>query len=242
MISLFRKIRYDLMGKNKPAKYLKYAVGEIILVVIGILIALQINNWNEGQIRQNDSNTSLVQIFNDLQEDREFLELYIKLETEHVSTLTAIIKGNNSQGLDSILQSLDHYMHFAENNNGYSSLKNLGGISNISNSELKSSLTTYYEKTYGNLSMTSNFTEKFTNDRVIPFLIANLRPDIDMLTTNDLVLKKLETSNLRYLINYQINVKKYSIIQVRKGLKNIFELILLIEKELGLKNSKSTTR
>jgi hypothetical protein len=90
--------------------------------------------------------------------------------------------------------------------------------------------------------MTSNFTEKFTNDRVIPFLIANLRPDIDMLTTNDLVLEKLETSNLRYLINYQINVKKYSIIQVRKGLKNIFELILLIEKELGLKNSKSTTR
>ncbi|MFT5611248.1 MAG: hypothetical protein ACI9LU_001750, partial [Polaribacter sp.] len=49
------------MGKNKPAKYLKYAVGEIILVVIGILIALQINNWNEGRIRQNDSNTSLAQ-------------------------------------------------------------------------------------------------------------------------------------------------------------------------------------
>jgi hypothetical protein len=91
--------------------------------VIGILIALQINNWNEGRIRQNDSNTSLAQIFNDLQEDKDFLELYIKQEAEHVSTLTAIIKGNNSQGLDSILQSLDHYMYFAENNNGYSSLK-----------------------------------------------------------------------------------------------------------------------
>jgi len=47
MIKFFRKIRYDLMEKNKTGKYLKYAIGEIVLVVIGILIALSINNWNE---------------------------------------------------------------------------------------------------------------------------------------------------------------------------------------------------
>jgi len=46
MIKLFRKIRYDLMEKNKTAKYLKYAIGEIILVMIGILLALQVSNWN----------------------------------------------------------------------------------------------------------------------------------------------------------------------------------------------------
>ena len=49
MIKFFRKIRYDLMEKNKTGKYFKYAIGEIILVVIGILIALQINNWNENR-------------------------------------------------------------------------------------------------------------------------------------------------------------------------------------------------
>lgn len=49
MIKFFRKIRYDLMEKNKTGKYLKYAFGEIILVVIGILIALQINNFNNGR-------------------------------------------------------------------------------------------------------------------------------------------------------------------------------------------------
>jgi hypothetical protein len=49
MIKFFRKIRYDLMEKNKTGKYLKYAIGEIVLVVIGILIALQINNWNESR-------------------------------------------------------------------------------------------------------------------------------------------------------------------------------------------------
>ena len=50
MIKFFRKIRQKLLSENKFSKYLIYAVGEIVLVVIGILIALQINNWNE--IRQ----------------------------------------------------------------------------------------------------------------------------------------------------------------------------------------------
>ncbi|MEO1033284.1 MAG: DUF6090 family protein [Bacteroidota bacterium] len=50
MIKFFRKIRYNLMGENKTGKYIKYAIGEILLVVLGILIALQINNWNEKRI------------------------------------------------------------------------------------------------------------------------------------------------------------------------------------------------
>jgi hypothetical protein len=49
MIKFFRKIRQELMEKNKTSMYLKYAVGEIVLVVVGILIALQINNWNESR-------------------------------------------------------------------------------------------------------------------------------------------------------------------------------------------------
>lgn len=49
MIKLFRNIRKNLIMENKTGKYLKYAIGEIVLVVIGILIALQINNWNENR-------------------------------------------------------------------------------------------------------------------------------------------------------------------------------------------------
>ena len=47
MIKFFRKIRQNLLMENKTSKYFKYAIGEILLVVIGILIALSINNWNE---------------------------------------------------------------------------------------------------------------------------------------------------------------------------------------------------
>lgn len=47
MIKFFRKIRQRLLSENKFSKYLIYAIGEIVLVVIGILIALQINNWNQ---------------------------------------------------------------------------------------------------------------------------------------------------------------------------------------------------
>jgi hypothetical protein len=50
MLKFFRKIRYDLMAKNKTGKYFKYAIGEIVLVVIGTLIALQINNANENRL------------------------------------------------------------------------------------------------------------------------------------------------------------------------------------------------
>lgn len=49
MIKFFRKIRQRLLSENKLSKYLIYAIGEIVLVVIGILIALQINNWNDGR-------------------------------------------------------------------------------------------------------------------------------------------------------------------------------------------------
>ena len=59
MINFFRKIRFDLMEKNKTGKYFKYAIGEIVLVVIGILIALSINNWNENR-KNNDKETAIL--------------------------------------------------------------------------------------------------------------------------------------------------------------------------------------
>ncbi len=69
MIKFFRKIRFDLMGKNKTGKYLKYAVGEIVLVMIGILLALQINNWNNDRIERKLESNILNEILVNLEKD-----------------------------------------------------------------------------------------------------------------------------------------------------------------------------
>jgi hypothetical protein len=69
MIKFFRKIRYDLMGKNKTGKYLKYAIGEIILVVIGILIALQVSHWNNQSADRKSEKRYLSELILDLQTD-----------------------------------------------------------------------------------------------------------------------------------------------------------------------------
>src|SRR5210317_1472223 len=59
MIKFFRKIRQQLAYDNNVSKYMRYAIGEIVLVVVGILIALQINNWNEERKQKLNNNKFL---------------------------------------------------------------------------------------------------------------------------------------------------------------------------------------
>jgi len=66
MIPFFRKIRKNMADNNRPLKYMRYAIGEIVLVVIGILIALQINNWNENRKTKLRSQVYINEIVNDL--------------------------------------------------------------------------------------------------------------------------------------------------------------------------------
>ena len=81
MIKFFRRIRFDLMDKNKTGKYLKYAIGEIILVVIGILIALQINNWNEGNKNKATEKAFIKKLTIDLNSDIKYLKNIIAYNT-----------------------------------------------------------------------------------------------------------------------------------------------------------------
>jgi len=78
MIPFFRKIRKTLADDNKPLKYLRYAVGEIILVVIGILIALQINNWNEGRKEKINQRSVLSNLLQDLKSDSVSYSINLK--------------------------------------------------------------------------------------------------------------------------------------------------------------------
>ncbi len=90
MIKFFRHIRKNLLMENKTSKYFKYAIGEIVLVVIGILIALQINNWNE-QRKQNTAEKEFIQgIKNDLIQDKQFINMVLNRITPKEKAYNAL--------------------------------------------------------------------------------------------------------------------------------------------------------
>jgi hypothetical protein len=74
MINFFRKIRQKLLSQNRITRYLVYALGEIFLVVIGILIALSINNWNEDRKRNLQEIRLAIQLLEDARADSVFFE------------------------------------------------------------------------------------------------------------------------------------------------------------------------
>ena len=74
MIKFFRHIRRSLINQNKMGKYFKYAIGEIILVVIGILIALQINNWNQNRLNEDLESLYYKRLLDDVREEKQILE------------------------------------------------------------------------------------------------------------------------------------------------------------------------
>nr|WP_179318587.1 DUF6090 family protein [Winogradskyella helgolandensis] len=77
MIKFFRYIRKDLMEQNKTSKYFKYAIGEIVLVVIGILIALSINNWNQSRKENILAKNYYNRLLSDLKADKAYTNRYI---------------------------------------------------------------------------------------------------------------------------------------------------------------------
>ena len=78
MIKFFRKIRQRLLTENKFSKYIFYAVGEIVLVVIGILIALSINNWNEIRLKSDKEVNVLANIHKEFKENKVQLDTVLK--------------------------------------------------------------------------------------------------------------------------------------------------------------------
>lgn len=96
MIKFFRRIRKQLLSENKFSKYLFYAIGEIVLVVIGILIALSINNWNEG--RKNATNTIL---------------MLKQLKEENLSNLSELLEGRTYR--DSLVTRTNNFIEFLKN-------------------------------------------------------------------------------------------------------------------------------
>jgi len=102
MIKFFRKIRYDLMNQNKTTKYLKYAIGEIILVMIGILLALQVNNWNESRKSRAQELNLAKQLLEDAKADSTFFESRVFFQKRRDSVYDNLLHLYNQVSVDSI--------------------------------------------------------------------------------------------------------------------------------------------
>ncbi|MCB0462680.1 MAG: DUF6090 family protein [Flavobacteriaceae bacterium] len=148
MIKFFRKIRYNLMEQNKTGKYLKYAIGEIILVVIGILIALQINNWNEARKSKVFETEILTQVQANLIKDKLTLQNIASNFQKAIESSNKILESKwSDQDKDSLkywLADIIQFDRFQPLTNAYEVLKSKG-IDQIQNKQLRFLLGTYYD-------------------------------------------------------------------------------------------------
>jgi hypothetical protein len=149
MINFFRKTRKKLADDNKPLKYARYAIGEIVLVVIGILIALGINNWNEDRKESQAIENVLFEIKEDLIQDKAELERNIELRTADFEAQKRIINVLETNGSfnENVRSDLGR-IHLARNvftvSKGYALLKELN-LGALRDKELRILLTRYYE-------------------------------------------------------------------------------------------------
>ena len=163
MIKFFRQIRLNLMETGKTGKYLKYAIGEIVLVVVGILIALQINNWNELRkerklevvvlndikdniIRNNDLIEEASKTIDEINVSADFVISYLTSDSISDSVFYDHIDQANRSGT----------FLFQLNSDGYESLKSIG-FTIIENEMLKDEILSLYEVTYGEVLTRLNF-------------------------------------------------------------------------------------
>ena len=109
MIKFFRKIRQNLLSEGKTGKYLKYAIGEIVLVMIGILLALQVNNWNNNRIELNEEKKVIEKLQLEFIENKKITTEFLVAMNSQVNTektLMSLIGASkeelNKHNLDSI--------------------------------------------------------------------------------------------------------------------------------------------
>ncbi len=148
MIKFFRKIRQNLLSEGKTGKYLKYAIGEIVLVVIGILIALQINNWNENNKAKTTEIYVLNEILSNLNEDGIILSEIVAQRQKAKKSVADMLNYLQTENINKDILEKDmlHFLTFERYfpiNNAYEVLKSKG--LQLSNNKLTTQISRYYD-------------------------------------------------------------------------------------------------
>ena len=146
MIQFFRRIRQNLLSEGKTGRYLKYAIGEIILVVIGILIALSINNWNEGRKDNVRERAILMQLEEEYSANLKQLETKMQMRSSVITSGLSLLKYMNTPKIvprDSVLLHLSLINNDATFDPIQNDLISSGNIRLIHNKRLRSLLSNW---------------------------------------------------------------------------------------------------
>lgn len=182
MITFLRKIRQGLLSESKFSKYLLYAIGEIILVVIGILIALQINNVNEQKKAKELELKLLRELVVDLNQNIADFETNIRLRKNTLQVQSKII-----EVIEKKLpyhDSLSTYLYYGRflnisalnvRHGAYDAIQSTG-LTFISNDSIRNSLTEFYTEEMESLKRVESNEEKMM-DAMIPFMLEEFESD-----------------------------------------------------------------
>lgn len=142
MINFFRKIRQNMINENKVSKYILYAIGEIVLVVVGILIALQINNWNTKRIEKREEISSYKNIKRQINDDKNVISGiidYNNLYYKQYKYANQVIEQNDQSKIDTlgkIALKLYKYSDYNRSSNIYQNLINSGELKLLKNRDI----------------------------------------------------------------------------------------------------------
>ncbi|WP_156115532.1 DUF6090 family protein [Psychroserpens sp. Hel_I_66] len=246
MIKFFRKIRQKMLTENKFSKYLLYAIGEIVLVVIGILIALWLNNLNSISQNKEKGDIMLLEIRDNLVSDTLLINEISIFNAEKYSDISKFMQITAEKKLSKelgdkmvLLMSegkLFTNISFTPNSTGYKTLTNSGNIEMISNTELRNELTQYYLKTsIAAFEELINLTRSFKY-YILPKVIN--KTFVKKATNLDFHIRNLEDIKLNedekmvsdmLLILANINQNEEALVELKKDL---IHLIALIDDEL----------
>jgi cell division protein FtsL len=239
MIKFFRRIRQRLLTENKFSKYLLYAIGEIVLVVIGILIALQINNWNTNNnlralenellldIREN-LNASVTNLESDISFNKITLANYEKI----LSHIKEGLPYNNS--LDSAFSYISYWSdpHFTYT--AYETLKSKG-LDIIQNDSLKIAITEIYEQYFPFIISELKGEWELHQSVVLPFIAKNiLYVNTEIARPNNYHFLK-SNDEFHNIMGMKMIIRKYTIQNAEMTKDKVSSLIVQIDKELERK-------
>lgn len=212
MLSFFRKVRRLLLAENKLKKYLLYAIGEIVLVMIGILLALQVNNWNEYRKERIEEDKILHEINRNLEIDIQSIDRNLirsNIQGEKIEKLLSVIEQDlevKGDGLDTLFFAVLQYFPFSLNITPFQEL-NARGINIISNDSLRLQLINVYEFGNRRLEFINDSEQKMNEELLRPYYLKNFN--------NLYSLKQKATpKNIEKVLNddYYVNILGYRMV------------------------------